>query len=83
MKNFLHALWHVGIFLASETTEEAMMEDVVSGLKVFMENKARLCSMDFGYLTPVYVYRMWGGLVALDEIEAALKLFTPVDRQLF
>ena len=31
------------------------------------------CSMDFGCVTPQYVYRMWGGTVALEDIEAGLK----------
>lgn len=39
----------------------------------FMENEARSCSMDFGCVNAVYVYRMWGGQVALDEIAAGLK----------
>lgn len=29
--------------------------------------------MDFGCVTPLYVYRMWGGTVALEDIEAGLK----------
>lgn len=49
-----------------------MMEDVVYRLKEFMENEARSCSMDFGCVTPLYVYRMWGGSVTLDEIERAM-----------
>lgn len=36
--------------------------------------------MDFGRVTPVYVYRMWGGSVSLEEIEAAMKLCLPVCR---
>ena len=36
-----------------------------------MENEARSCSMDFGCVTPEYVYKMWGGQVPLNEIEAA------------
>jgi len=28
--------------------------------------------MDFGCVTPEYVYRMWGGSVALEDIEAAM-----------
>lgn len=48
------------------------MEDVISRLKEFMENEARSCSMDFGCITPLYVYRMWGGQVPLNEIEAAM-----------
>ena len=38
----------------------------------FMDNEARSCSMDFGCVTPWYVYRMWGGQVALEDIESAL-----------
>lgn len=38
----------------------------------FVENETRSCSMDFGSITPLYVYRMWGGNVAYDEIENAL-----------
>jgi len=49
-----------------------MMEDVISRLKEFIENEARSCSMDFGCITPLYVYRMWGGQVPLNEIEAAM-----------
>lgn len=48
--------------------------DVVGRLKELMENEARSCSMDFGCVTPVYVYRMWGGSVSLEEIEAGLKV---------
>lgn len=28
--------------------------------------------MDFGCVTPIYVYRMWGGSVAIDEIATGL-----------
>ena len=51
----------------------SMRDDVISRLKVFMENETRSCSMDFGCITPLYVFRMWGGVVALEEIEAAFK----------
>ena len=49
-----------------------MMDDIVTRLKAFIENEARSCSMDFGCVTPVYVYRMWGGPVSLEEIEYGL-----------
>ena len=49
-----------------------MIDNIVLRLKEFMENEARSCSMDFGCVTPEYVYRMWGGQVPLDEIEQAL-----------
>lgn len=48
--------------------------DIVERLKTFMENEARSCSMDFGCVTPEYVYRMWGGQVPLNEIEKALRI---------
>lgn len=48
--------------------------NLVERLKEFMVNEARSCSMDFGCVTPEYVYRMWGGQVALDEIEKALAI---------
>ena len=41
-------------------------------LKAFIEDEARSCSMDFGCVTPLYVYRMWGGSIALEDIEAAM-----------
>ncbi len=49
------------------------MEDIVSRLKTFIENEMRSCSMDIGGITPEYVHRMWGGTVALEEIEEAME----------
>jgi len=49
-----------------------MIDNIVLRLKEFMENEARSCSMDFGCVTPEYVYRMWGGSVAIDEIANAM-----------
>lgn len=48
------------------------MKDISMKLKEFMENEARSCSMDFGCVTPEYVYRMWGGRVAIEEIANAM-----------
>lgn len=45
---------------------------VVSRLREFIENEGRSCSMALAGITPEYVYRMWGGTVALEEIEKAL-----------
>ena len=42
-------------------------------LKQFVESEMRSCSMDFGGITPLYVYGMWGGAVALEDIESAMK----------
>ena len=49
-----------------------MKEDVIYRLKEFIEEEARSCSMDFGCITPLYVYRMLGGTVAIDEIATEL-----------
>ena len=53
------------------------MQEIRSKLKEFMEQEARSCSMDFGCITPEYVFRSWGGQVPLNEIEAALKIQDP------
>lgn len=52
---------------------KGMKEDVLSRLREFIENEVRSGSMDFGCVTPLYVYRSWGGTVAIDEIAAGLK----------
>ena len=49
-----------------------MNNDLISRIREFMENEARSCSMDFGCITPEYVYRMWGGAVAIEEIATGL-----------
>ena len=49
------------------------MESIIDRLTEFMENEARSCSMDFGCVTPEYVYRCWGGAVAVEDIAAAMK----------
>lgn len=46
--------------------------DITERLKDFMESESRSCSMDFGCITPLYVYRMWGGSASLEEIERAM-----------
>lgn len=50
------------------------MNVILKRLKEFMVNEARSCSMDFGYITPEYVYRMWGGSVSVNEIEEVFKV---------
>jgi hypothetical protein len=50
-----------------------MGNTTIERLKEFMDNEARSCSMDYGCITPQYVYRMWGGQVPIEEIESALK----------
>lgn len=48
-------------------------QKIVERLKQFMNDEAMSCSMDYGCMTPLYVYRMWGGEVALEDIERAFK----------
>ena len=45
---------------------------MIDRLKQFVESEMRSCSMDIGGITPLYVYRMWGGSVAIEEIAAGL-----------
>lgn len=47
--------------------------EILVKLSEFLENEARSCSMDFGCVTPLYVFRMWGGTVSIEDIEAGLK----------
>lgn len=49
------------------------MNEIIVHLREFIENEARSCSMDFGCVTPLYVYRMWGGKVAIEDISFALE----------
>ena len=47
--------------------------DLVIRLRQFLDDEARSCSMDYGCVTPEYVYRMWGGAVDIEDISIALK----------
>ncbi len=49
-----------------------MMDDLIEKIREFMEEEGRACSMDMGCITPMYIYRMWGGKVELKEIEEAM-----------
>ena len=46
---------------------------MIDRLKQFVESEMRSCSMDIGGITPLYVYWMWGGAVAIEEIATGLK----------
>lgn len=50
-----------------------VQKDLILRLQEFLEAEAHSCSMDFGCITPEYVYRMWGGTVPLPEIKKALE----------
>ena len=47
--------------------------DLVKQLREFIENEARSCSMDFGCMTPLYIYRMLGGAVAIEDIATVME----------
>ena len=49
------------------------MDDIVLRIRDLIENETRSCSMDFGCITPLYVYRMLGGRVAIEEIARGIK----------
>ena len=44
-------------------------------LRDFMECEGKSCSFDPELITLEYVYRMWGGSVAIDEIATGLTEF--------
>jgi len=48
-------------------------QELVARLREFIEDEARSCSMDPALITPEYVFRMWGGMVPIEEIEEAMK----------
>lgn len=48
-------------------------EELVTRLREFIEMEARSGSMEPSLITPEYVFRMWGGKVAQEEIEEAMK----------
>lgn len=47
--------------------------DVLERLKNFVENETRSCSMDFGAISPEYVFRMWGKTVSIEDIKEGFK----------
>ena len=52
--------------------KETIEMSLTDRLREFMETEARSGSMDFGCVTPLYVYRMWGGAIPMEEIENGL-----------
>lgn len=49
-------------------------------LQSFIESEGKSCSFAPELITPEYVYRMWNGRVALEDIEAAMKKCLPAAR---
>ena len=63
----------VSISVNMNATRFSMSEpSLIERLQEFLETEARSCSMDFGCITPLYVYRMWGGQYPIEEIENGL-----------
>ena len=52
--------------------KEIVEMSLIDRLRELIENEARSGSMDFGCITPLYVYRMWGGSVSIEDIERGL-----------
>ena len=48
------------------------MDDIVLRIRNLIENETRSCSMDFGCITSLYVYRMLGGAVDIEKIEQVM-----------
>ena len=46
---------------------------MIDRLKQFVESEKRSCSIDVGGIIPLYVYRMWGGAVAIEDIATAME----------
>ena len=53
--------------------KEIAESSLVDRLREFVEMEARSGSMDPGCITPLYVYRMWGGSVSMEDIENAME----------
>ena len=49
-----------------------MNNEIHQRLKRFLDDEAKSCSMDYGCVTPLYVYRAFGGTMPIDQIESAL-----------
>lgn len=45
---------------------------LIEKLRELLTNEARSCSMDFGCVTPLYAYRMFGGQFSITDIENGL-----------
>ena len=46
--------------------------ELIERLRQFIESEGKSCSFDPGLITPEYVYRMWGGAVAIEDIAIGL-----------
>lgn len=46
--------------------------ELLPKIRCFLDEEARSCSMDFGCVTPEYVFRMLGVLYPIEDIKEAL-----------
>lgn len=51
-----------------------MVDNIIDRLQQFIECEGKSCSFDPELITPLYVYRMWGGSVAIEEIANAIDI---------
>ena len=47
--------------------------ELLERLQSFIESEGKSCSFDPELITPEYVYRMWGGAVAIEDIATAME----------
>ncbi len=64
----------------SNSSEFMVNTELLDRLNEFIEHESRSCFMDIGGITPLYVYRMWGGSVPIDEITEGLKILKAEQR---
>ena len=71
----LRVLLGNSLLLAGYCLRVRVMTDttMIDRLKQFVESEMCSCSMDIGGITPVYVYRMGGGTVAIEDIATAME----------
>ena len=50
-------------------------------LQSFIDSEGKSCSFDPELITPEYVYRMWGGSVAIDEIATRRRRWSRIRRR--
>ena len=51
-----------------------MVANIKERLRDFIESEGKSCFFDPELITPLYIYRMWGGKVPLEEIDNGLKV---------
>lgn len=57
--------------------------ELLDRLNEFIENEGKTCSFNPELITPLYVFRMWEGTVAIEDIDAAFERLKRNDDLLF